>query len=86
MPLQAKANGFQISPELSALKRRLICLRVPDYITPLYADIAVNEEWLEVAMANDAELGCLVVQQNDSSQMMLFSLLIPKTVFLMLHP
>ena len=33
---------------------------------PLYADVAVNEEWLEAAMANDAE--CLVEQQNDSDE------------------
>ena len=32
----------------------------------MYADIAVNTEWLETAMANDAELcECLVEQQND---------------------
>ena len=36
---------------------------------PLYADVAVNEEWLEAAMANDAELcECLVEQQNDSDE------------------
>ena len=55
-----------------------------DYITPqklldaltflkannsLYADIAVNEEWLEAAMANNAELcECLVEQQDDSDE------------------
>ena len=54
---------------------------------PLYADVAVNEEWLEAAMANDAELcECLVEQQNDSDEQPndAFSLLlIPKTV---LHP
>ena len=49
-----------------------------DYITPqkllealtfLKANIAVNEEWLEAAMANYAEL-CerLVEQQNDSDE------------------
>ena len=33
---------------------------------PLYVDIDINEEWLEVAMANDAKLcECLVEQQND---------------------
>ena len=33
---------------------------------PLYADIDVNHEWLEAAVANDAELcECLVEQQND---------------------
>ena len=149
MPLQAKANGLQLSlipPELSdlnALELKLICLHVPfmkmvalpsgkqrsihgpavnvpskvdticnmlprlpsqselvplklkrklayrghymyDYITPqklldgltflkannpLYANIDVNEEWLEAAMANDAELcECLVEQQNDSDE------------------
>ena len=149
MPLQAKANGLQLSdipPELAdlnALEQRLICLRLPfmkmvalpsgkqrsihgpavnvpskvdtvcnvlprlpsqselvplklkrklaykghymyDYITPqklldalsflkannpLYADIDVNQEWLESAMANDADLcECLVEQQNDSDE------------------
>ena len=35
----------------------------------MYADIAVNQEWLEVAVANDAELcDCLVEQQNDTDQ------------------
>ena len=149
MPLQAKANGLQLSeipPELSdlnALELGLVCLRVPvmkmvawpsggqgsvrgpavsvpsrvgaicsmlpglpsqsglvplklkrklacrghymyDYITPqgpldalafleannpLCADIAVDEEWLEAAMANDAELcECLVEQQDDSDE------------------
>ena len=34
---------------------------------PLYVDIDINEEWLEQAIANDAELcDCLVEQQNDS--------------------
>ena len=34
---------------------------------PLYVDIDINEEWLEQAIANDAELSeCLVQQQNDS--------------------
>ena len=36
---------------------------------PLYSDIAVNHEWLESAMANDAELcECLVEQQNDTDE------------------
>ena len=36
---------------------------------PLYADIDVNQEWLEAAVANDAELcECLVEQQNDIDQ------------------
>ena len=36
---------------------------------PLYADIDVNTEWLETAMANDAELcECLVEQQNDGNE------------------
>ena len=36
---------------------------------PLYSDIDVNQEWLEVAVANDAELcECLVEQQNDIDQ------------------
>ena len=36
---------------------------------PLYADIDVNQEWLEAAVANDAELcECLVEQQNDTDQ------------------
>ena len=36
---------------------------------PLYADIDVNQEWLEAAVANDAELcECLVEQQNDTGQ------------------
>ena len=148
MPLQAKANGLQLSqipPELSdlnALELRLICLRVPfmkivalpsgkqrsihgpavnvpskvdticnmlprlpsqselvplklkrklayrghymyDYITPqklldaltflrannpLYADIDVNEEWLEAAMANDAELCECLVEHSDEQR------------------
>ena len=37
MPLQAKANGLQLSPELSslnALELRLICLRVPFVALP----------------------------------------------------
>ena len=36
---------------------------------PLYADIDVNQEWLEAAVTNDAELcECLVEQQNDIDQ------------------
>ena len=36
---------------------------------PLYADIDVNQEWLEAAVASDAELcGCLVEQHNDTDQ------------------
>ena len=147
MPLQAKANGLQLSkipPELSdlnTLELKLICLRLPfmkmvalpsgkqrsihgpavnvpskvdavcnilprlpyqselvplklkrklaykghymyDYITPqkllvalrflkannpLYADINVNEKWLEAAMTDDAELGeHLLKKQYDS--------------------
>ena len=34
---------------------------------PLYADIAINEEWLEVAIASDSELcECLLEQQDES--------------------
>ena len=57
---------------------------------PLYADIAVNEEWLEAAMTNDAELcECLVEQQNDSDEQpndAIQPIVIPKTVLLMLPP
>ena len=144
MPLQAKANGLQLSnvpPELSdlnALELRLISLRVPfmkmvalpsgkqrsihgpavnvpskvdtvcdvlprlpsqselvplklkrkvayrghymyDYIkllntlrflkanNPLYADINVNEQWVEEAMANDEELCKYLVEQDDEN-------------------
>ena len=36
---------------------------------PLYADIEVNQEWLDKAIANDAELyECLVEQENDSNE------------------
>ena len=39
------------------------------FLKALYADIAVNEEWLEAAMTNDAELcECLVQQQDDSDE------------------
>ena len=38
---------------------------------PLYVDIDINEEWLEKAKANNAELSeCLVQQQNDSDVQM----------------
>ena len=147
MPLQAKANGLQLSeipPELSglnALELRLISLRVPfmkmvalpsgkqrsihgpavnvpskvdticdvlprlpsqselvplklkrkvaykghymyDYIrpqkildalrylkvnNPLYADIDINEQWVEEAMTNDEELYQYLVEQEDNS-------------------
>ena len=146
MPLQAKANGLQLSDiptelaDLNALELRLICLRLPfmkmvalptgkqrsihgpavnvpakvdtvcnilprlpsqselvplklkrklaykghymyDYITPqklldalsflkannpLYAGIDVNQEWLESAMANDAELCECLVESEDN--------------------
>ena len=35
---------------------------------PLYADIDVNTEWLETALANDAELCECLVEQNDCDE------------------
>ena len=59
---------------------------------PLQADIDVNQEWLESAMATDAELcECLFEQHNDSDEQPNTDnnvqpiLLIPRTLLLMLN-
>ena len=54
---------------------------------PLYVDIdIIDEEWLEKAIANDAELcDCLVQQQNDNDVQTDSLMLLPKAVLLMLY-
>ena len=52
-------------------QKLLEALRFLKANNPLYVDIDINEEWLEEAIANDAELSeCLVEQQNDSGVQM----------------
>ena len=48
-------------------QKLLEALRFLKANNPLYVDIDINEDWLEQAIANDAELcDCLVEQQNDN--------------------
>ena len=48
-------------------QKALDALRFLKAKNPLYVDIAINEEWLEVAIANDSELcECLLEQQDES--------------------
>ena len=53
-----------ISPE-----KVLTALKWLKQNNPLYADIDINEEWLELAMANDESLCAGLVHQNDTSDM-----------------
>ena len=53
-----------ISPE-----KVLTALKWLKQNNPLYADIDINEEWLEQAMANDESLCAGLVHQNDTSDM-----------------
>ena len=47
----------------------LTALRWLEQNNPLYADIDINQEWLEQAKANDEDLCGSLVQQNDASVM-----------------
>ena len=48
-------------------QKLLDALRFLKANNPLYADIDVNEQWVEEAMANDEELCQYLVEQDDEN-------------------
>ena len=48
-------------------QKLLDALRFLKANNPLYADIDVNEQWVEEAMANDEELCQYLVEQDDKN-------------------
>ena len=74
LPSQSELVPLKLKRKLTYRRHYLYDYATPQKLlealkanNPLYVDIDINEEWLEQAIANDAELcDCLVQQQNDS--------------------